>query len=188
MTHLYVPILKITDKAIELLESAGEEGLTLSLLYLESDDVNKTQAILIQEQLSKVGITVTLEGTDSGAYVTYIQDPDSQYDMFLGGYIMGTDPDTYKSLFTSDGASNYMNYASDEVDDLFLQGQQTYEHEARVEIYNELQAEIQDDAVFYPIVSNNKILVINDRIGGVEDSELLPIYTFKDASKLTIQE
>jgi peptide/nickel transport system substrate-binding protein len=44
------------------------------------------------------------------------------YDLFLGGYIMGMDPDQRNRLFKTGGASNYFKLASREVDSLFEQG------------------------------------------------------------------
>lgn len=41
---------------------------------------------------------------------------------------------------------------------------------------------------FYPLVSNKRILVVNKRVGGVEDAKLVPVYTFEDTSKLTLSE
>ena len=40
----------------------------------------------------------------------------------------------------------------------------------------------------YPLGSNLKTLIVNSRIGGVEDAGLVPIYSIKDASKLTINQ
>ena len=52
---------------------------------------------------------------------------------------------------------------------------------------NKLQQEIAKDARIYPIVDNKKILAVNNRIGNIEEAGLIPIYTFEDLSKLTIQ-
>jgi peptide/nickel transport system substrate-binding protein len=41
--------------------------------------------------------------------------------------------------------------------------------------------------VFYPIVDSKKVLAMNKQIKNVEAAGLIPIYTFEDVSKLTIE-
>ncbi len=176
------------DKAKELLEEAGVTDLTLKLGYIESDDAQSLQALLIQEQLGQIGITVELDSSDGTALSAQMQQPDNEYDMYLGGYIMGIDPDTFAPLFESEGAYNFMFYDNSEIDDLFEQGRTELDTEKRQGIYADLQGAIQDQASFYPIVSNNKILLVNNRIQGVDQAGLVPVYTFEDASYLTIED
>ena len=77
------------DKAKSMLEEAGVSGLKLKLGYISSDAVQSAQALLIQEQLQEVGVTVELAGGDGTAIANAMKDPDNEYDMYLGGYIMG---------------------------------------------------------------------------------------------------
>ena len=106
--------------------------------------------------------------------------------MYLGGYIMGIDPDTFASLFEVNGGYNYMFYSGyDQINELFAQGRAEQDEEARKQIYADLQAAIQDTAAFYPICSNNKILLISNRIQGVEEAGLVPVYTFEDTYYLS---
>ena len=52
---------------------------------------------------------------------------------------------------------------------------------------NNLQATLADQAAIYPIVDNKKVLAVNNRVKNVEEAGLIPIYTFEDPSKLTIE-
>ena len=113
---------------------------------------------------------------------------DTTIQMYLNGYIMGIDPDTFYPLFGTDGGYNYMHYDFTEIDDLFKQGRETSDEAERKAIYEKLQQTLQDEACFYPVVSNKRILVVNKRVGGVEDAKLVPVYTFEDTSKLTLSE
>ena len=174
------------DKTAQLLEEAGVSDLSLRLGYSASDTVQSTQALLIQEQLQEAGITVELVSSDATALSTQMQNPDNEYDMYLGGYIMGIDPDTFASLFEVNGGYNYMFYSGyDQINELFAQGRAEQDEEARKQIYADLQAAIQDTAAFYPICSNNKILLISNRIQGVEEAGLVPVYTFEDTYYLS---
>lgn len=177
------------DKTAQLLAEAGVSDLTLRLGYSASDTIQSTQALLIQEQLQEAGITVELVSSDATALSTQMQNPDNDYDMYLGGYIMGIDPDTFASLFESGAGYNYMYYTEySEINDLFAQGRAEQDMEKRKEIYAQLQAAIQDTGAFYPICSNNKILLISNRIQGVEEAGLVPVYTFEDTYYLSVAE
>ncbi len=177
-----------TKKAKQLLQEAGVSDLKINLAFTASDDAQSLQATLIQQQLQKVGITVELAGGDGTAIYTELQKADStKYDLFLGGYIMGNDPDLYSALFKSTGSANYFHYQSEKTDQLFDQGAQELDDAKRKEIYADLQKQIADDAIFYPIVDNKKILAVRNTIGNVKKAGLVPIYTFEDLSKLTIK-
>lgn len=176
------------DKAKQLLKEAGVSGLKLNLAYDPSDPSLKIQATLIQQQLQKAGIQVELQGGDTVAIVKENSKPDStKYNLFLGGYIMGKDPDTYRALYATGAFANFFHYSNKEVDKLFTDGAMELNDQKRQAIYDDLQEKIMDDAVVYPIVDNKKILAVNKRIGHVQDGKLVPIYTLEDMSALTIE-
>ena len=176
------------EKSKQLLSEAGVTDLKLKLGYAGTDDAQSTQALLIQEQLGEAGIEVELASSDATALSAQMQDPENSYDMYLGGYIMGIDPDTFSSLFESGAGYNYMYYDDQKINDLFAQGRAETDEAARKEIYSELQKEIQDLAAFYPIVSNDKILVVNNRIQGIEEAGFVHVHTFEDTYYLKMAE
>ncbi|MGT2910373.1 ABC transporter substrate-binding protein [Streptococcus cameli] len=176
------------DKAKKLLADAGVTSLTVNLGYNSSDAAQTLQATLIQEQLSKIGVTVELAGGDSTALFTELRKEGSvAYDLFLGGYIMGNDPDQYTRLFKTGGGSNYFKLNDEEIDGLFEEGAVELDKDKRATIYDDLQATLADQAAIYPIVDNKKILAVNNRIEGVEEAGLVPIYTFEDPSHLRVK-
>lgn len=174
------------EKSKELLAEAGAEGLKVELTYSGSDSAQTTQATLIQQQLAQAGITCELNGMDSTAMFAQLDEPDNTIQMFLNGYIMGIDPDTFLPLFASGGAYNRSRSEYPEIDELFKRGRETTDTEERFAIYEELQQVLQDKATFYPLASNNRLLVVNKRVGGVDEAGLVPVYTFEDTSKLTL--
>jgi len=174
------------EAAEALLTEAGADGLSFTLAYAGADPAQTTQATLIQEQLQAAGITVELAGVEPAAVYSEIEKgAESQYDAFLGGYIMGQDPDAYSLLFRSGASSNYFQYADPETDALFDAGLTELDTDARADIYADLQAQIADDAVIFPLADNLKILGVNSRIGGVEEAGLVPIYTLENFGLLT---
>ncbi|MDR6868373.1 peptide/nickel transport system substrate-binding protein [Microbacterium resistens] len=173
------------DAAKKLLAGATP---ALTLGYSANDPAQQTEATLIQEQAAKAGITVELQAVDPNALTPEVQKgKDSQFDLFLGGYIMGNDPDAYSALFRTGASANYFSYSNPAVDALFDKGAAELDKNARTATYAELQQKIAEDAVFYPIADNKKILAVNKRITGVEDATPVPIYTLENFGKLKVQ-
>lgn len=177
------------EKSKALLAEAAIPQRKLTLGYIGTDPVQSIQALLIQEQLAEVGLSVELASSDATALAAQMKNPANDYDMYLGGYIMGIDPDTFASLFESGAAYNYMYYTGySTINELFAKGRSELDMEKRKEIYAQLQSEIQNTGAFYPIVSNNKILVISEKIQGIEEAGLVPVYTFEDTYYLKMAE
>ena len=171
-------------------DAAGEalkgQKLKLRLAYVSNNAFMQKQAAVIQQNWKAVGVDVELVGMDATAMYNKLAEKHSDFELFLNGYIMGNDPDQYKSLYVSDSFSNYSHYANPKVDELFNKGQVETDSAARQQIYQEVQQIIADDAFFYPITENKRILAINSNIEVPEDN-LVAIYTFEDLSKLSIK-
>jgi len=172
------------SKAKELLAKAGVSGLKLKLGYSGSDVPSQKEAAIIEQNLKAVGIDVELAGGESAAISQQMKNEKSNYDMFLNGYIMGIDPDTFNSLFISNSQYNYSHYKDKEIDDLFNAGRVETDKGKRVEIYNKIQNKLQGNAYFYPILENKRIVVMSSNLTGVKEASLVPVYTFEDMSKL----
>ncbi|MDT2835002.1 ABC transporter substrate-binding protein [Vagococcus carniphilus] len=176
------------EKSKSLLKEAGVDKLKLNIAFSSDDPVQTVQATLMQQQLQKAGITLELAGGDGTAIFAEMQKPETtKYDLFMGGYIMGNDPDLYSSLFKSTGSSNYFHYQSEATDKLFNDGAVELDEAKRKDIYADLQKQIAEDAVFYPIVDSKKVLAANKHVENVDKAGLIPIYTFEDLSKLSIK-
>jgi len=172
------------DKAKELTANGSK---ALKLCYVEEDAVQTNQALTIQAELKEIGIQVELVGMNQAAYMKVAYDnSNTEYDIFLGGYVMGVDPDMYSMLFVSI-KDNMINYSSKEIDELFAKGNATLDENERKEIYAEVQRKISEEAIFYPFGSNLRTLVTSSRVDGIDDAQLVPIYTFGDLSKLKLK-
>ncbi|MDR2619925.1 MAG: hypothetical protein LBC29_02185, partial [Propionibacteriaceae bacterium] len=167
-----------------LVAESGVANPTLTLGYSGGDLQAQAETAVIQAQAAAAGITIELVPNDN-YYDEIEKGADSTIDLFIGGYIMGTDPDSYGGLFRSDGSWNYFSYGNPEVDAAFAAGAAARTEAERRAAYNTVQALIAEDAIFYAIADNLKIIAINDRIGGIEQAKLVSIYTFTDFGKLT---
>lgn len=159
---------------------------TLKIAYIESDNAQTNMALAIQAELKAIGVNLELCGVNQGAYtgIQYNKE-DTEYDMLLGGYVAGSEPNTYSLMFATT-KNNTMNFNSPEIDELFLKGDLTLDSEERYEIYAEAQKLVAEDATFYPLGTNLRTIVTNARVGGLDDAKFTMIYTFGDYSKLTL--
>ena len=170
------------EKAKELVKNGPK---SLKLCYRNDDTAQTTQAQVIQAELKEIGIDVELCGIDLAAYMkTAYDNADKAYDMYLGGYVMTIDPDGFNGMF---GTGQMINYASEELDQLFADGRAESDPAKRKEIYNKAQKLVADEALFYPFGTNLRLLVTNPALEGIEEAGLVPIVTFEDMSKLSFK-
>ena len=176
------------EQDLEKAKALTENGpKSLKILHIEDNSVLTNQALVVQHQLSNIGIQAELVGVNQAAFIKVAYDKtNTEYDILFGGYVMGVDPETYAMLFVS-GTDNMMVYDSKEVDELFASGNTTLEDARRMEIYKELQRKVSEEAIFYPFGSNLRTLVTSSRLGGIEEAGLVPIYTFGDWGKLQLE-
>ncbi|MDR1354937.1 MAG: ABC transporter substrate-binding protein [Propionibacteriaceae bacterium] len=172
------------EKAKQLVAESGVNNPRLTLGYSGGDLQAQAEVAVIQAQAGAAGITIELLPNDN-YYDEIEKGADSAVDLFIGGYIMGTEPDGYGGLFRSDGSWNYFSYANSEVDAAFAAGATAYTENERRAAYYQVQQLIAQDAIFYAIADNLKIIAINDRISGINSAKLVSIYTFADFAKLS---
>lgn len=176
------------EKSKQLLEESGVQNKNLVIAYPGSVTAYQNMAALVQDQLNQVGFNVELKAMDSSAFSQQLRDGTAEFDAYFNGYIMGIDPDTYGLLFMPDTQENpnpnFNGYNDTEVTRLFLEGIRESDETKRAEIYKELQQTIADNASFYPIAENKRIVAISNTIGGVEEARLKPVYGFEDMSHL----
>ena len=126
------------EKARSLLEEAGvETPVELELLVLPRDDT-RAIAQVIQQQLGAVGIEVSLDIPEIGAFVQAWRNSD--FDMFVSLNSGTIEPDDYfYRTFRSDGSTNVFGYVNAELDALLDQGRSETDPGARAEIYADVQ-------------------------------------------------
>lgn len=169
------------EKSKELTKDGAKN---LKLCYISEDSMHERMALTIQSELKEAGIQVELSGVNTPAYMKLTNDNTvTDYDMFIGGYVMGSDPDTFAMLFSSK-KDNRLNFHNEEIDRLFEEGNATLDESKRKEIYDKVQKLVSEEAIYYPLGTNLRTLVTSKRLDGVDEAKLVPIYTFGDLSKL----
>ena len=172
------------EKAKELTANGPKK---IKICFIEDNSVISNQALIVQNQLSNIGIEAELVGVNQAAYMSVAYDKtNTEYDIFFGGYVMGVDPEVFAALFVST-TDNMIMYNNKEIDALFAKGNTTLDESERMEIYKEVQRLVSEEAIFYPFGSNLRTLVTSSRVDGISDAQLVPIYTFGDWGKLQLK-
>lgn len=136
--------------AKQYLADAGyADGITLrAIVNQDGYATSVAEAENIQAQLQKAGITLEIESLESGAYVDRWIAADFELAVALNGG--QPDPDaSYGRYFTSTGSLNHVaGYTSESLDKLFAEGKAEGDEQARKMIYDQIAAELEDNAAW----------------------------------------
>ncbi len=150
------------DLAEDLLEAAGyADGLQLTLVTYQNDELYQL-AQAMQFLLGQIGVELTVQMMDYGAYVGRTSGGD--YDLFLSGWgtvTLDADYTLYALLHSSEIPENNSTfYRNERVDQLLEEGRATADMERRLAVYHEIQEIIHEEApiatVYYPLFSYAK--------------------------------
>ncbi|AIG28557.1 ABC transporter substrate-binding protein [Brevibacillus laterosporus] len=173
------------EKAKELLKKAGVNQLKLRLAYVNNNKPQTSQALYLQQKLKDIGIEIELQPLDPAAFSNKSQDmKNKDYDLSFGGYIMGYEPDAYKSLFVSTEPFNYSHYNNKEFDQLWSKAAVEVDTAKRAELYKKIQQTVADDVPIYPIAYPKSIIAVDKKFGGLQEAVTKPVTMFEDLSKI----
>ena len=163
------------DVAKEYLEKAmSEEGysdpseIEIELTTTDLEASKKIAEVLQELWQNALGITVTIrQVTYADIYGSVL--PNGDYQIAYGGWGPDySDPYTYLELFKSDCSYNYSNYKNDEFDKLLEDSKTETDVKARLDMLNEAEKIILEDAAFVPLQCRQQHYLLNDKFTGVE--------------------
>ena len=143
------------------------EPLEISIVTYSSRAALPPTAELTQAFLQAIGIKANVSIGEYGASNDAIADGSA--DMFLQAWVttpQGDPGGVLETLLKSDGGSNAGGYSNPQLDELLDQGRQTFEHEGRVLIYNQIQEIIAADAAMIPVFHVNQVNVGRPGLSG----------------------
>ncbi|MGL4453264.1 MAG: ABC transporter substrate-binding protein [Sarcina sp.] len=163
-------------KAQKLMKESGAKDVTLRLAYAAGFKWAQDQALVIQQDLAKIGIKVELEPVELNSFFQEIFTPQStKYDLAINGYNMGSTPDGYSTVFTTNGANNASNFSNSEIDKLFKEAQTSTSATQREELYKEIQDKISEELPVYTINYPQTILGVSKDLSGIKEANPTPI-------------
>jgi peptide/nickel transport system substrate-binding protein len=163
------------DKAAEELAKSSEykDGFDIEFVYVTGLEEERKTGLILLDQLSKLNINVTITPMEWANAVALFSDPETSPDMFP--IYSGTDypdPDNFlwqsyhsSSAGTWTGASHYVNL---DVDKLLEDARATPDWDARVELYDQVQQIVVDEAADLFLFSAVAGLIRNEKVQGVQ--------------------
>ncbi|WP_338957260.1 glutathione ABC transporter substrate-binding protein [Fusobacterium vincentii] len=143
------------EKAKALLAEAGYPNGFKAKIWVNDNPVRRDTAVILQDQLKQIGIDLTIETVEWGAFLDGTARGD--HEMYLLGWGTVTrDPDygmfELISTSTMGAAGNRSFYSNPEVDKLLEAGKTELDPEKRKDIYKQIQEIIRKDLPMYMIV------------------------------------
>ncbi|MBR4878680.1 MAG: ABC transporter substrate-binding protein [Clostridia bacterium] len=157
------------EKAKHYMAEAGYPDGGLSLEIATSGDERNRIAQLIQSDLSKVGIDISIELLEWGAYLEYVGGTD--HEMFILGWSNAYEPDgNMFDTFHKDRPSttNRSNFRNDEISAKIEKARQELDWTKREKMYKELQQLIMAEPVWIPLFAKTAVIGMNRGLEGVE--------------------
>ncbi len=157
------------DRAQELLAEAGYPDGFETTVWTNDNPTRIAIAEVMQHNLAEVGIDVSIEVLEWGAYLD--ETAEGNHDMFILGWVTVTGDADYGmyALFHSDnhGApGNRSFYTQERVDELLDAGRTEGDVDAREELYFEVQEYLVNDAPFVYLYHPFYMLAIGNNIEG----------------------
>jgi len=177
------------NKANQLLDEQGwvkgadgiraKDGQKLTLRYVDGSPNREKRndiAAIIQQQLKQVGIAVEVEITKDVATVIY---QNWDYDLY-GNSQVNSDPNALYAFYhtSAEGQRPTLSGLSDpKIDELLEQGAVESDADKRVEIYNQIQQYLIEQAIILPIYVFPYTVAASKKVEGIKfDSLGYPLF------------
>lgn len=169
------------ETAKQLAQDTGLAGKTITLYYNQERTYQKETALIIQQQLKEIDVTVDVQGVDSTRFFEIVFSEQDDYELYLNECGATGDPDSViKGMYNGTWGCNVAT--SDNILNLFNQGSVTSNQADRQEIYSQLQQAAVDEYLVYPIAYPNLCFAVTSNLKGVDVLTTTPV--FEDYTKL----
>lgn len=159
------------DKAKKLFTDAGYpdgKGLNLTLVT-GNDEIQKTIAIAVQEQLRDFGINLQLEQMIQATLIS--KQEEGVFPFWRASWGADYyDPENFMALFYSKNITpkgpNRVGYSNPVVDKMYEDALKITDFDQRKKIYDEMQKIVIEDAVWLNLYYNQKVYLLQKNIEG----------------------
>lgn len=159
------------EKAKQLFTEAGfPEGKGLNLtLVTGNDEIQKTIAIAVQEQLKEFGVNLTLEQMLQATLIS--KQEEGVFPFWRASWGADYfDPENFMALFYSRNITpkgpNRVGYSNPVIDELYEKSLQITDFNERQKIYDEMQKIVIEDAAWLYLYYNQKVYLLQKNIEG----------------------
>lgn len=163
------PIEYNVEEAKKLLKEAGYENGFKSSIWTNDNPQRQQIAVLLQDELKKVNVEVSIEVMEFGAYLE--KTANGEHDMFILGWSNPTGDADYGmyALFHSSQKGDPGNrsfYDNPEVDKLLEEGRRESDPDERIKIYNKVQEMLIEEAPMAYLIHTEYLTGVSNKIKG----------------------
>ena len=155
---------------------------TFTLMTNQGNKVRELCAEVIQQQLKKVGIDVTIRIVEWSTLIhQYIDKKD--FEAIVMGWQLGRDPDNYMMWHSSqqkEGQYNFCGYEIPLVDRWLVEARETFDVEKRKWLYHQIHAQIAADLPYIFLYCPDELVAIHKRFRGPEVAPLGLAWNFRE--------
>jgi peptide/nickel transport system substrate-binding protein len=153
------------DTAAQMLEDAGVAGESIQLVGTAGRWLRDREIVeAVANYWQQVGMEVSLEVLEFGAYLDVLFDRDNRADaIFVSSSNDILDADRQLSTYYQSGGIGSSN-SNEELSGLIDEGRSETDSDARAEVYNDAVALAYDEAYFVWLVNNADIYGLSDRV------------------------
>ncbi len=185
------------DKAVQLLEDAGwtdigddgirrnaeGERLSVECVTNAGNIIRESSLLIAQDNLSEIGFELKPEFYEWSVLLDQYLDV-AMFESYLLGWGLGLDPDAYLFFHSEAGVDeqgnlvgfNDVEYDNSRVDELLELGRTTMDHDARVEIYREIQELLNEELPYVFLYSQDLVTAMAKHVEGVTMSDIGPLF------------
>jgi peptide/nickel transport system substrate-binding protein len=157
-------------KGADGIYAKGGKPLSLRISTTAGNQLRETQEQLIQAQLKQVGIDIKIVNADNRKFFGEWL-PQGNFDIANFGWVgnpfaISSNQDIYRT----GGGSNYGQYASDKVDQLFRQAVREVDEAKSAELGNQIDQQLTADMATIPLYAKPTYLAVRNTFANVGDN------------------
>jgi peptide/nickel transport system substrate-binding protein len=160
----------------------GGKPFSFTLMTNQGNKVRELCAEVIQEQLKKIGIDVTIRIMEWSTFIHQYIDK-KNFDALVMGWQLGRDPDNYAMWHSSqqkEGEYNFCGYSNPEVDRWLVEARGTFDMPKREALYHKIHVQIADDLPYIFLYCPDELVAIHKRFQGPEVAPLGLAWNFRE--------
>lgn len=161
------PFEQDIDKAKQLVAESGKSDIAVDLAYPAEDDTARQIAIIVQQALGEIGITVTPQAMDPASLSEHREAKDLDMQIAQGQDWVSDVEYLANNQLATGAYLNYSNYSNKTVDSLVKQASTITDQAQREELWLQLQGELATDVPVIPLAQPNFQLAVRDTVDGV---------------------
>lgn len=130
----------------------------------------ETTALIIQQRLKEVGISVKVRTIEWTAFLKEFLDK-KNFEAVIMGWTIPIDPDLYNvwhSSKTAEGELNFISFKNEEVDELIDKGRFTLDQEERKAAYDRIQEILYEEVPYVFLYYPDALPVVSSRFRGIQ--------------------